>query len=249
MEEADPFMVHISPYFTLQQRLHARTPPPSPAPAQPRAGEGEEGGFRVSGPHVPVPGDLTSCRSVAQSCPTLCSPLDCSTPGPLSFTVSRSLLKLTSIESVMPSTHFLLSSPSLSPPLKSTNSKINQNGKTTTAEIGSAGGGWRLLRAGPCVTARVARPRGQPGPGSSPAGSTAFLPEHGSACSGPRLSVFLLTPLPQPTTTKLVAISTTGGNGGALLAARGLGERRKCIPLNYQEKFSTTAFDAIPRIN
>ena len=113
VEEVDPFMVHISPYFTLQQRLHARTPPPTPAPAQPRAGEGEEGGFRVSGPHVPVPGDLTSCRSVAQSCPTLCSPLGCSTPGPLSFTVSQSLLKLTSIESVMPSTHFLLCRPLL----------------------------------------------------------------------------------------------------------------------------------------
>ena len=42
--------------------------------------------------------------SITQSCPTLFSPVDCSTPGSLSFTISQSLLKLMSIESVMPST-------------------------------------------------------------------------------------------------------------------------------------------------
>ena len=46
--------------------------------------------------------------SVAQSCPTLCDPMDCSTPGFPSFTTSWSLLKLTSIESVMPSNHLIL---------------------------------------------------------------------------------------------------------------------------------------------
>ena len=38
------------------------------------------------------------CCSVAKLCPTLCDPMDCSTPG-FSFTVSQSLLKLISIES------------------------------------------------------------------------------------------------------------------------------------------------------
>ena len=50
--------------------------------------------------------------SVTQSCPTLCDPMDCRTPqASLSFTISQSLLKLTSIESVMPPNHHPLSSP------------------------------------------------------------------------------------------------------------------------------------------
>ena len=43
--------------------------------------------------------------SVAQSCPTLCDSMNHSTPGPLSINNSRSSLRLTSIESVMPSSH------------------------------------------------------------------------------------------------------------------------------------------------
>ena len=43
---------------------------------------------------------------VAQLCPTLCNPMDCSMPG-LSITNSRSLLKLMSIELVMPSSHLI----------------------------------------------------------------------------------------------------------------------------------------------
>ena len=39
--------------------------------------------------------------------------MDCSTPGFLSFTISQSLLKLLSIESVMPSNHLILSCPLL----------------------------------------------------------------------------------------------------------------------------------------
>ena len=39
--------------------------------------------------------------------------MDCSTPGFLSFTVSKSLLKLMSIESVMPSNHLILCGPLL----------------------------------------------------------------------------------------------------------------------------------------
>ena len=55
------------------------------------------------------------CRcSVAQPCPTLCNPMDCSTPGFPS--ISWSLLKLMSIESVMPFNHFILCRPLLLPP-------------------------------------------------------------------------------------------------------------------------------------
>ena len=51
--------------------------------------------------------------SVAQSCSTLCDPLNCSTPGSLSITKSRSSLKLMSVESVMPSSHLILCQPLL----------------------------------------------------------------------------------------------------------------------------------------
>ena len=47
----------------------------------------------------------------AQSCLTLCDPMDCSTPASLSLTNSGSLLKLLSIESVMPSNHLILCHP------------------------------------------------------------------------------------------------------------------------------------------
>ena len=42
--------------------------------------------------------------SVAQSCPTFCDPMDCSTPG-FPITNTWSLLKLMSVESAMPSNH------------------------------------------------------------------------------------------------------------------------------------------------
>ena len=51
--------------------------------------------------------------SVTQSYPTLCDPMNCSTPGFLFLTISLSLLKLMSIESVMPSNHFILCCPLL----------------------------------------------------------------------------------------------------------------------------------------
>ena len=54
--------------------------------------------------------------SVAQSCPALCDPMDCITPGFLSITISWSLLKLMSIELVMPSNHLILCHPLLLPP-------------------------------------------------------------------------------------------------------------------------------------
>ena len=54
--------------------------------------------------------------SVAQSCLTLCDPMDCSTPG---FPVYHQPLELTQlmlIESVMPFNHFILCYPLLLPP-------------------------------------------------------------------------------------------------------------------------------------
>ena len=51
---------------------------------------------------------LYQLSSVTQSCPTLCDPMDCSTPGSLSITNSQSLLKLMSTESVIPFNHLIL---------------------------------------------------------------------------------------------------------------------------------------------
>ena len=63
--------------------------------------------------HIFVPVTIvTKFSSVAQSCPTVCDPMDCSIPG-FSITNSRSLLKLMSIESVMPSSHLSLCRPLL----------------------------------------------------------------------------------------------------------------------------------------
>ena len=55
------------------------------------------------------------CCSVAQSCMTLCHPMDCRTQTSLYFTISQSLLKLMCIQSVMPSNCRPLSSSSLLP--------------------------------------------------------------------------------------------------------------------------------------
>ena len=54
--------------------------------------------------------------SVAQSCLTLATPWTAARQASLSITNSRSLLKLTSIESVMPSHHLMLGRPLLLPP-------------------------------------------------------------------------------------------------------------------------------------
>ena len=59
---------------------------------------------------------ISQFSSVAQSCPMLCDPMDFSTPGFPVITNSWSLLKLMSIESVMPSNHLILSHPLLLPP-------------------------------------------------------------------------------------------------------------------------------------
>ena len=54
-----------------------------------------------------------SCCSVAQSCPTLCDPMDCSRPASLSFSISWSLLRLMSIELMIASNHLILCRPLL----------------------------------------------------------------------------------------------------------------------------------------
>ena len=54
-----------------------------------------------------------SVNSVTQSCPTLCDPMDCSTPGLPAITNSQSPPKAMSIESVMPSNHLILCRPLL----------------------------------------------------------------------------------------------------------------------------------------
>ena len=54
----------------------------------------------------------TSC-SVTKSCLTLCDPMNCSMPGLPVLHYLQSLLKLTSIESVMPSNHLVLCCPLL----------------------------------------------------------------------------------------------------------------------------------------
>ena len=61
---------------------------------------------------------LTSVQfsSVSQSCPTLCDPMDCSTPGLFVHHQLLELLKLMSFESVMSSNSLILCCPLLLPP-------------------------------------------------------------------------------------------------------------------------------------
>ena len=59
---------------------------------------------------------MNQFSSVAQLCPTLCDPWTAARQASLSTTNSQSLLKLTSIESMMPSNHLILCHPLLLPP-------------------------------------------------------------------------------------------------------------------------------------
>ena len=56
---------------------------------------------------------IVQFSSVAQSCPTLCDPMNHKGQASLSITNSQSSLRLTSIESVMPSSHLILCRPLL----------------------------------------------------------------------------------------------------------------------------------------
>ena len=65
--------------------------------------------------------------SVAQSCPTLCDPMDCSTPGHPVHHQPWSLLKLMSVKSVMPSNHLILCRPLLLLPTIFPNIRVFSN--------------------------------------------------------------------------------------------------------------------------
>ena len=68
--------------------------------------------------NLAAPGSCSSVQfsSVAQSCPILCYPMTAACQASLSIINSRSLLRLVSIESVMPSNHLILCHPFLLPP-------------------------------------------------------------------------------------------------------------------------------------
>ena len=68
--------------------------------------------------------------SVAKSCLTLCDPTTAASQASLSITSSRSLLKLMSIESVMPSNHLILCRPLLLLPSIFPNIRVFSNGKS-----------------------------------------------------------------------------------------------------------------------
>ena len=51
--------------------------------------------------------------AVSQSCPTVCDPMSCSTPGFPGHHQLQSLFRLLCTGSMMPSNHLILSSPSL----------------------------------------------------------------------------------------------------------------------------------------
>ena len=68
--------------------------------------------------------------AVAQSCPTLCDPMNCSTPSLPVITNSQSSLRLMSIESVMPSSHLLLCRPLLLLPPISPSIRVFSNEST-----------------------------------------------------------------------------------------------------------------------
>ena len=83
---------------------------------------------------------------VAQSCLTLCDPMNRSTPASQSVTNSQSLLKLMPIESVMPSSHLILCRPFLLlPPIPpsirvfSTESLFSCGGQSTGASASASG--------------------------------------------------------------------------------------------------------------
>jgi len=75
------------------------------------------------------------CRSVAQLCSTLCYPMNCSTPGFPSFTISWSLLKLMSIKLVMPPNYLILCRP-----LSSCLQSFPASGSLSVSQLFASGG-------------------------------------------------------------------------------------------------------------
>ena len=75
-------------------------------------------------------GTTDRIRSVTQSCPTLCDPMNRSTPGLPVHHHLRSSLRLTSIESVMPSSQLILCRPLLLLPPIPPNIRVFSNEST-----------------------------------------------------------------------------------------------------------------------
>ena len=74
-----------------------------------------EAGLPVLHSNFPLAIYFTRCCSVTKLCPALCDPVDCSMLASLPFTFSWSLLKLMSIELVIPSNLLILCHPLLLP--------------------------------------------------------------------------------------------------------------------------------------
>ena len=73
---------------------------------------------------------LFQLSSVTQSCPTLCDPMNRAHQASLSITNSRSSLRLTSVKSVMPSSHLILCLPLLLMPPISPSIRVLSNEST-----------------------------------------------------------------------------------------------------------------------
>ena len=78
---------------------------------------------------------ISSVQLVAQSCLTLCDPMNRSMPGLPVHHNSWSSLRLTSIESVMPSSHLILCRPLLPLSLIPPSMKIFSNESTLRIEV------------------------------------------------------------------------------------------------------------------
>ena len=73
---------------------------------------------------------ISSVNSVTQSCSTLCNPMDCSTSGFPVHHQLQNLLKLVSIELVMPSSHLILCRSLLLLPPTSPSNRVSSNEST-----------------------------------------------------------------------------------------------------------------------
>ena len=78
---------------------------------------------------------LLQFSSIAQSCPTLCDPMNAELQASLSITISRSSLKLMSIKSVMPSSHLILCRPLLLLPPIPPSIRVFSNESTPCHEV------------------------------------------------------------------------------------------------------------------
>ena len=84
---------------------------------------------QLKGKNSLEPGMLVQFSSVAQSCPTLCDPMNCSMPG---LIVHHQLpeSKPMSIESMMPSNHLIICRPLLLPPSVFSSIRVFSNEST-----------------------------------------------------------------------------------------------------------------------